>query len=235
MWWILDLIIAAIIIIYMFISAKRGFARTVAELVGYVLAIYIAFTFGGVLAEAVYDGAIEPAIVETVSEKVTVTANANIDETVDNIWNSLPGFISNTAENFSITPETLKTEIVEGYSEGATSATFAQSAADTIAQPIIVPLLKTVIGLILFVVLMFVVKILAKIINRAFSLPLIGGINRALGGIIGIFKGAIISAVFVFVVLFIISFTDNGFLIFTYENIEQSVLFKFLAGFSPFK
>ena len=82
---------------------------------------------------------------------------------------------------------------------------------------------------------MFVVKILSKIINKVFCLPLIGGLNKFLGGIIGLLKGAIVSIVFVTVVLLIMSFFEDGFLIFTNDNIEQSILFKFFAGFSPFK
>lgn len=235
MWWILDLIIVAIIATYVFLSAKRGFARTVVELVGYFLAVYLAFTLGGVLAETIYDGIVEPAIVETVADNITVTADSGVDEAVNNVWESLPGFVVNSAENFNITPDTLRSQIVENCANDATATAFAQSAAESIAKPVIIPLIKTVIGLILFIVLMFVVKILAKIINNAFKLPLIGGINRFLGGVIGFFKGSIISAIFVFVVLFIVSFTEEGFLFFTNESINQSVLFKFLAGFSPFK
>ena len=41
--------------------------------------------------------------------------------------------------------------------------------------------------------------------------------------------------VFVVVIGLIMSFTENGFLIFTEENIEQTYLFKILMNFSPFK
>ena len=51
---VLDLILVAIIALCVIISVKRGFMKTVVEFVGFVLAIYIAFTFGPVLSDATY-------------------------------------------------------------------------------------------------------------------------------------------------------------------------------------
>lgn len=235
MWWILDLIIVAIVVIYICISAKRGFVRTVIELVGFFLSIYLAFTLGGIIANSVYDNAVEPAIVEGVAEKINVSAHATVDETVDDVWNSLPEFVVKTAENFDITSNTLRETISENFANNADATTFAKSATETIVKPVLIPLIKAVISLILFVVLLFVIKLLAKIINKVFDLPIIGGINKFLGGIIGLLKGFAVSYIFVIVALLIMSFFEDGFLFFTNENVEESILFDFLANFSPFK
>lgn len=235
MWIILDLIIVAIVGIFIIKSAKHGFVRTVVELVGYFLAIYIAFTAGGILADSVYDFAIEPSIVESVADKITLSADSCTDDVVDEVWHSLPDFIVHTAENFNVTSHTLKNTLDKSIITHSSSTQIAQSVSTTVVRPIAVPLIKTIFSIVLFIVLMFVVKILARIINKVFSLPIIGGLNKTLGGVIGLFKGLIFAFVFVTVILFIMSFFENGFLIFTNENIEKTLLFKFLADFSPFK
>lgn len=235
MWWILDIIIVAIIGVFVIISAKHGFARTVIEVVGYFLAIYLAFAIGGVLANALYDSAIEPAISKTIAEKITISANSGVNETVTNVWNALPGVVVNAAESFNITVDTLRESITDNFANNATAMNFAKSAANAVVKPILVPIMKAIFGFVLFVILMFVVKILAKTVNAVFRLPLIGRLNKFLGGVVGFFKGSIISIIFVTVVLLIMSFFENGFLFFTNENIEKTILFKFLAGFSPFK
>ena len=89
--------------------------------------------------------------------------------------------------------------------------------------------------MVFFIILMFFVKTLAKIINKIFNLPLIGKLNRFLGGIIGLLKGTIFALIFVMVIMFVISMTENGFLCFTQENVNESIIFKFLMGFTPFK
>ena len=52
---ILDLIIAAVIIIEVVISARRGFARVAIELVGFIAAILLTFTISTPLSQATYD------------------------------------------------------------------------------------------------------------------------------------------------------------------------------------
>ncbi|MBE6760730.1 MAG: CvpA family protein [Ruminococcaceae bacterium] len=235
MWMILDLIILAIIGFFVFTSAKRGFVRTVLEVIGYFLAIYLAFTLGGLLADVIYNSLIEPNIIKSVSENITLSTGANINETVNNVWNSLPGIVVNAAEIFDITPDTLRATLSDNLVNNTTSLTIAKYVANSVVRPILVTLIKAIIGFVLFIILLFVVKILAKTINKIFSLPLIGGLNRFLGGVIGFVKGAIISIIFITVTMLLMSFFENGFLIFTNENIEQTILFKFLADFSPFK
>ena len=82
------------------------------------------------------------------------------------------------------------------------------------------------------VVLLVVVKFLAKMINRVFSFSIIGKANRLLGGIIGIPKGIIFAILFCMVISLIVSL-NNGFLIFTAENIEKTYVFKFFAEIIP--
>ncbi len=234
MWLVLDLILIAIIAIFVIISAKRGFVRTAVEFVGYFLAIYIAFSVSGVLANSIYSKTIEPKIVENVAEKVTISSTEGVNSAVDEIWSSLPEFVQNTAENFDITSNTLKTTIEENINSDSAEQ-LAQKATESVVKPIVVPLIKTILSVILFILLMIIVKFLAKFLNKLFSLPLIGGLNKSLGGVIGLLKGLIFSFIFVVAILFIMSFTENGFLIFTNENIDKTYLFKFLAEFSPFK
>ena len=49
--YILDAIIILIVLFYVFISAKKGFVRTLIEVVGFVAAIVIAFTVSTPIAE----------------------------------------------------------------------------------------------------------------------------------------------------------------------------------------
>ena len=65
MWFILDFLVVAIVLLYVVISAKRGFMKTVIELVGFFVSVYLAFAVGGMIAEAAYDSAVEPAIVKS--------------------------------------------------------------------------------------------------------------------------------------------------------------------------
>ncbi len=235
MWFILDFLVVAIVLLYVVISAKRGFMKTVIELVGFFVSVYLAFAVGGMIAEAAYDSAVEPAIVKSAVSAVGETASGSVKQTVDGVWDSLPELVVKTASNIGITSESVANSVSGQVSNSDSVAKIAESTADAVVKPVVVPLIKSLVGLLLFAVLMILVRFLSRIISKAFNLPLIGGLNRTLGGILGLGKGVIMAFVFCVIISTIVYMTPNGFLIFTKENIEKSVLFGFLARLSPFQ
>lgn len=228
--YILDAIILLIILITVFMSAKKGFVRTLIEVVGFIAAIFIAFTFSSPIANVVYDKMIEPTVERTVAGVATDAADSTT-AAVNAVWQKMPSFV--TESNFlGLSKETVSQQVENETSNG--SVALADSISNSFAKPVITKLLSVLFSVILVVVLIFVVKFLAKYVNKIFSFSLIGTINKTLGGILGLVKGTAVAVVFCMIVTLIISFTKNGFLIFTYDAINSSYLFKFLTGFSPF-
>ena len=228
--YILDAIIILIILFGIITSAKKGFVRTLIEVVGFVAAIVIALTFSSLISNTVYDKMVEPTIAKTVEATVTEGAQ-DVTEAVDTVWNKMPKFI--TESSFLDLSKNEITQKVELSAAGGTEALTA-SISENFAKPVVTKLLSVILSVVLVIVLLFVVKISAKYINKLFSISFVGDINKTLGGILGIIKGGTLAVVFCLIVTLIISFTKNGFLIFTYDAINSSYIFKFISGFSPF-
>lgn len=222
---ILDLIVLAIIIITVLISAKRGFVRTTVELVGFIAAVFISFTISTPLADTTYDKIIEPSVVSSVASAADTAAD-NSAATVDNFWNELPEWIKNGVEKAGISKDSLNGSISENIGNGALSA--AESASQSVIKPAVTSILSLIYQTIILIVLLALVKPLAKLINKLFSFSVIGTANRILGGAVGIPKGIIYAVAFCLIITLIVSFTNNGFLIFNDETMEQSVFFSFV-------
>ena len=227
---ILDAIIILIILLFVFLSAKKGFVRTLIEVVGFVAALVIAFTFSSPIANTIYDKMIQPSVVKTV-ENVASDGISKATSAVDAVWDKMPTFITES-NFFDLSKETITTT-VQNQATNET-AQLAQSISDSFVKPATTKLLSVLISVILVVILLFVVKILAKYINKLFTFSIVGDINKTLGGVLGLVKGAAVAVIFCLVISLILSFTKDGFLIFTYDAINSSYIFKFLMGFSPF-
>lgn len=227
--YILDLIIILIILFFIISSARRGFVRVLLEVIGFILAISLTLTISTPLSRVTYDKIIEPSLLKTANEENT----ENIQEIVDNAWEALPGFITINAQRLNLNTEDISRTVTENMQDGT------QAALKATSQKIIKPIAVKVLGLcystILLGILFFVVRLLAKSINKLFSFSLVGKINKTLGGAVGLLKGIIFAAFFTALISLIISFTENGFWIFTYENIANSYLFKLFTGIIPFK
>lgn len=219
---VIDLILIGIILLCIYLSAKRGFVKVLIETVGFVAAIILAFTISSPLADITYDKIIEPPMIEAAS-------NAVGENTETSALEALPGFIVNSfGDEISVFTE----KIDQNLSQGTETA--VRTASQQVVKPIATKLLGLLFTAILFLLLLVVVKFLAKFLNGIFSFSIVGNLNRTLGGVIGIIRGIIFVLIFCTVISIIISFTGKPFLIFSQENIENSVLFKFFTDIIPF-
>lgn len=224
MWILLDLIVIAIVVIFAMISAKKGFVRTLVEVVGFIAVILLANNVSPALSETTYNKFIEPAVVEKATESLGELNVLEMSEVQIN-QESLPTFVYKIlGEDFSL--ENFQNTINANLSDGLESA--MMEASQTVIKPVITEILKVVYMVLIVVVLLVAVKFLAKLLNKLFSFSFVGKANRTLGAVLGTIKGIAIAVIICSIIGLIVPLTENGFLIFTSSAIESTVLFKLL-------
>ncbi len=230
---ILDIILLSIIVIFAIIGAKRGFAKTAIETVGFFFAVYLSFSLCTPISTAIADKTIKPVIVSKISKALPETTQTITSEAAEIVWQSMPEYVQNLANKANITPENIATKI-----NAMSVKTDGEVIADVITQDIVMPfvynLVKIICAIILFVVLLVAAKLLAKLINSIFKLPLLKGFNKTIGGVFGTAQGVLFAVVLCVAMSAIISINPKGFWLFTTENIEASAIFKWLSNLSPF-
>lgn len=224
---VLDLILVAIIFVFVSLSAKKGFVAVAVETAGFIAAIILAFAISTPLANLTYDKLIEAPMVKGVEEAVGNAADIGTEE----LKSKMPKFILEDGK-FGISAEKFNDTISQNMGKGATEA--VKTASQTVIKPVVARIISMVYSIAIFLILLFVVRFLAKLLNKLFSFSVVGKLNRTLGGIVGLFKGGVIAILFCVVISIIISFTNGGFLIFTPENIAKSYVFKFFTNIIPF-
>ena len=224
---VLDLIIVLIVAICVILSAKKGFVRTLIEVVGFFAAISLAISLSTPVSDFIYEKTVHSAIINSVEESVAEGTNS----TIDTVFENLPSFVVN---NKFLNVE--KSEISQTITDEAISDT--QIIADTISnnyiRPPVTKLFSVFASILLTIVFLVAVKFIAKAVNKLFSFSLVGTINKVLGGILGAIKGCFVAVVFCLIVTLLVSFTKDGFLFFTHDAINSSHIFKFLINLIPF-
>ncbi len=228
---VLDLILVAIVALCVIISVKRGFMKTAIELVGFALAIYVAFSFGPVLSGATYDKLVKPAISKEISKTVSEVSGEGAVQITNNLWEELPDFLTKNADKFGVSLEKIQSDIT--LDKVADTNAIAENITDSVVKPVATTAFNAVYSILLFLIIAVLTKFLARPINKLFSISFIGKINKLLGGVLGLGKGIVFSIFFCVLVSSIVIFTKSGFLIFTNENIEASTLFKLLCKINP--
>lgn len=190
---ILDVILIAIFAAYVITAAKKGFVRTLLELVAVVAAIFLSFQISPVISQTVYDGFVEKEIVATLEEQISENVDAlSVTEKANAVLDSIPDFAVSLASSAGVEISTIKDQI---SSQKFDSQNLAQSLVDKIAEPIVVGALTIIIFILLAVALMIALKFVAKLVSKLFDIPLVKSVNKSLGGVLGAIKGALVVVV----------------------------------------
>ncbi len=228
---VLDILVVAIILICVLISAKKGFVRTLISAVGFVVAIILAVTLSGPIASSISSEYVRPAIEEKTASILADTAGNSLNEAADTIWDQLPSFVVGAAASAGVTEESLGQSILE--STANTAQGLATDITDKLFMPVVENLLKGIATFVLFLILMIVVSLLSRILNKLFSGKVFGKFNRALGGVLGAVKGLVFAVVFCVLISVFVGLSENGFLSITQDTIDSTYIFsKVLEIFS---
>ena len=187
---VLDVILVVIFAAFVLVAAKKGFVKTLLELVAVAAALVLAYQFSPVVAQGAYDGFVKESMITSIEEQIdenfdTSTAAKKAEVTLE----ALPDFMVSLASSAGVEINDIKAKIA---SEKFSSKNVATELVEKVAEPIVIGALTIVFFMILAIVLIFALKFVAHLVSKLFDVPLIGTANKILGGAIGACKGIIV-------------------------------------------
>lgn len=187
--YIVDIIVVAIMLLFVFICAKKGFVTCFFGFISTIGALFVAFTFASLFASMTgglfgLQGVLETSLVGSFSNltgfDIPLNPEANLTEMLAS-QDMSEAFVNLIAQNFGdadIAGKTLAE--LAGY-------TVAEFATAVIA------------GVALFIILKFVFMILKKFFNFLAKGGLLGALNRLLGAAVGFVEAVLIASLVVMV------------------------------------
>ena len=170
MGWIFDIAVVVLVIIAAVIGAKKGFFRACFDFCGALIAMIAAGLLSSPVAEWIFTMFFRPSLVEKISAAVM---GLGAGDAVNTVFDAFPELIQRALEAAGITQGSIMAQV--------------QDKTDSIAEAItdaLSPMLVNVIGvLVLFVLFIVVLRGVATLLTGIFSLPVLSGINGALGAV----------------------------------------------------
>ena len=219
---ICDLIVVGIVALFAFLSSKKGFVRTLVEVVGFVLAAILACSLSTPLSTGICEKTILPVVKEATYSALENATTGNISDISESVWDELPDFVLTAAESSGITKQSVSEHLETSTAD--TIEGISNDLSNRIFLPIILRIVKTVVTFLLFVVFLVVALLLARVINKLFSGMIFGRLNSILGGVLGAIKGLAIASIFCLVISLLAGLTKEGFLSITTETIDSTYI-----------
>lgn len=189
---ILILIFAACI----FDGRRKGFVKMVLSVIAVIISIGIAHSLSVPVAAWANESFAKEGVSQYIEEQLSgmlETDNAQDSEAQEMLPEELKSFI----EKYDISLD----GILEDASIKENVEQTSKEIAEKILDAVLLPILETVCFILIYIISSSLLSILVSVIGSVFRLPIINGINKALGGVLGAVKGlAVISVLSVIAV-----------------------------------
>ncbi len=239
--WVIGIIIDIVLLFVVILCARKGhkdgFAKTLVSFMGFFIALVVATTVCTPLANLTYNTCVAKSVESTAKNFVDdkLEEYGSIDEqavtqAVNSGLGTLPKFLLKGDGSF--VAETIN-NILEKHDPKVDTQEIAHQFSETVVRPMLVPTISAVCFAVIFIVILIACKILSKALKLVNKLPLLGGVNAFLGGLLGFLKGIIL--VLIINWAFVLVVGDNGslFSIITPEAVQCSLINKYLSIINP--
>ncbi|MBE6827446.1 MAG: CvpA family protein [Ruminococcaceae bacterium] len=226
---VLDIVLVLLVIVIVILAAKRGILVTIAEVVAFAVAIFLAAQTAEPIAKVMYTGFFHKTVERKLYENLP--ANSAALTTADKakyVIDNMPEFVKKQAEKVGIDVAAVSNQIAKTKLD---TSELYKSLESEIVQPIAVAVLKHILYFFLAVIYGIILRIICVAIAKSFKQSeSISSADRTIGAIIGIVEGLVVVFLISNLLVYIQPRIENGDM---QKAISDSAIVQICDKFDP--
>ncbi len=184
---IIDAILILIFVATVLDGRRKGFFKTMFSLVATAVSVIIAYEYSAPIAEWVNETFVQKAAVNTLASSISAHLSSGTQAMVE----AIPDYIVKAAEANGIAVSGIVSDV--GSSFDAVHA--AELIYAGVYSIVVFPILCIIAFIVIYAMSNAVLSFGTKILNNIFKLPVLKGLNKLFGGVLGAVKGFVIVAI----------------------------------------
>ncbi|MCM1363359.1 MAG: CvpA family protein [Faecalibacterium sp.] len=226
MQYIIDIVLAAVFVLSIFIAAKKGFFVTLFELAAHIVSLVFAKLVSTSLAPGVFEQYFSEGIKARLSANLGDVGVKDYAAQIESALNSIPESLDGVMQMIGIDKESLLTRISQSDMSGKN---VVENVMDKLVTPVGVALLQTIIFVILVIALTLILRLVVRLLDSIIKkLPAIKQVNSSLGAVLGAVKGVLLVIVIALLIGVIASVTSSQSFI---DCVNNSLIVNSIKGF----
>ena len=221
----LDLILIALAFLLVWSAARRGFTSIFIRTVGNIAVFFAAVFLSFAAADWLFDAGLRNSLVDRVQVQLATVSSTELEDIIGQAVAGLPGFLSSMIESFGYSVQDLAPQIQESIA-GQSAA--AAAIVDTVVKPVVILMLRGILLLVFLILGWFLIRLLSRTANLVVNIPIVRGVNRFLGGILGLLNAVIMALCVTALSWFAITLWGDTIPFLNTQTIESSYLFRFV-------
>ena len=223
--YIIDIALGIVFILTVVISAKKGFFKTLFELLAYIIALIGAKIGSVALAEAVYSAVLKNPVQAKISEMLGDVGSVDYKTAIETLTSAIPDWADGLMKTIGIDKAQLLDQVSSAELSGSNAV---ESIMNKLVNPIGTAVMQTLLFVVLVFVLMIVLKFIVKILNKIIKkLPAFKQLNSGLGAVLGVLKGALVVVVIAVIISVVSGFTGSQQFV---DFVDGSVIINSVKG-----
>ncbi len=204
--YIVDIILAILLVICMIVGWKRGFVKSLMDLASNLIAFIVARIVSVQLAPTFYSQYFEQKAHDTLSRELASAGGSAVSQ-VQSAFDSIPDSLNGFLGLIGIDKQSMAVELSQKLEQGGSEA--VDVLMTNIVSPVVTSALKLLIFVVAFALAVLLLKIVTLILDKLTELPAVKQANEIFGLLFGAIKGVIVVAVLCFALEFAAGIIDN--------------------------
>lgn len=232
MWFLFDVVIVIIFIIFAVNGIKKGFIKSICGVGITILSIVLALNLNEPLAQYFRSTVVYEQLTENLNEKIQGYVTDSMNEgSLDELFEQAPAGLSAILSGFGTNTE----EVAQKYREMITAGEENISAKiyDYIVEPAAKSLSSVLAILVVFLASIILLNIAVKLLDLIFKLPVLNFANKAGGLAVGIVMALLVSFVLCMVVTLATPYLPGIGINIDIADLEKAPLFSAISEINP--
>ena len=221
----LDLILLAVLVVFVVLGAKKGFIRALLDGFSTLIAGVLAYTFTESASQYAYDAFVRNMVRNSLSNALNSTINdfGSVTEKVEILINKIPESAINFSAKFGFNVDAVADSIIK--SRPSDKDVLIDTIMTEVADKIMMPLVETVTFIILLVAFVFVLAVIIRLLDSV-----VKETDKVFGGLLGVLKGVIVVFVVCTILAFMMASSQNEEF---FEIVSSSKILEFVNNNNP--
>lgn len=219
---IVDLVLCAVIVATTAYYVHKGFLAGMIDLAANLVSMGLAWTISGKVSPTVFENFFKSNLIDKMAHNIQQQGGVNLN----NILGSLSGFL----------PQRLLDDIAAsaGGLLGSGAPNVAQQVVEHVIAPLVIPLITVVVFFATFALCRVAAALLVTAFKNVNRIPLIGGANRLLGGVVGVAAGVLYVLLALCLIWAVVVITNGTLPVLNNETLAGSRFYSFFSAYNPF-
>ncbi len=190
MMYIFDIILGVIFVLVIISSCKKGFFKSLFDLIGTFIAFVFARIFSSQLAGTFYENFIQGVARKTLTDSLGTVGTTDYGAQVEQAINSIPDTYNGLMNMIGIDKQALLDQVSQStLSDG----TIVDNLMMNVVRPVGTAVVQFLLFIVLAVVLVIGIKIAVKLLDFVIKkIPVVKQLNKSMGVVVGILRGIVV-------------------------------------------